>query len=156
MDPTERLYCLLSISRECKNTDALLEDIEQTIKDGAVLNEKYYSSVLHFDCNIPILHAIQFKLHIKIIELLKRHWWEDSSDFRMVHLCDECDKYDRDGWLNVKGNMSVYLHNDFFNNCDENDDYDYNYYMDLFKIFDVNFISDSYLRHKFINKYIIR
>lgn len=151
MDPTERLYCLILISREVKNIDKLIIDIEDAIKDGAVLDNEYYSYILNKNYNIPILFAIQLQVSIKIIECLKKYWWKERNDFNCVHMCDECDVNGlKDGWLIAKGSIQLYLNNE------SEREFIYGYFAKLFDLFNVEYIEDEDLRHKFINKYIIR
>lgn len=146
MEPTERLYLLILASREVKHLDKLIEDIEEAIKEGAILDSEYYSSIGREKYNIPILFAIQIQAPIDVVKCLKKYWWKDTNNFVAFHFCDEC--YGFDGICIAKGNMSVYLNT----NCEQ--ELNEGYYESLFNLFKLEFISDAQLRHKFIKKYI--
>ncbi len=154
MDPTERLYCLILISREVKKIDKLIEDIEQAIEEGAVLDSEYYSLIGREKYTIPILFAIEINAPIKVIYTLKKHWWNDINNARTIHLCDECDIWGQDGWLIAKGGIKLILNNEY--ECRNSDsEENEHYFNDLFSLFEVEFINDPILRHRFINKHII-
>ncbi len=147
MDATERLYCLILISREVKNIDKLMTDIEDAIKDGAILDDEHYSYILNDALDIPILFAIQINAPINLIKLLKSYWWEDKNTHKCHHWCRECNKEE---WLStVEGNIKVYLNTSYHSNAFDT------YISEVSHIFNIELIQDPNLRHNLIKKYII-
>ena len=105
MDPTEKLYILIELSRRAKNINKVLEDIEIAIKEGAVLDKEFYNDARHIVEYIPILYAIQLCCPVEVIKLLKLYWWNSEYRVKILHTCS-CNKYDE---ILINANIELFL-----------------------------------------------
>ena len=143
MDPTEKLYILIELSREAKNLNKVLEDIEKVIKDGAVLDKEFYNAVHQSVEYIPILFAIQLCCPVEIVKLLKQYWWNDKYNVKILHTCS-CNRYDE---MLINANIELFLNQRY-------DDTKSIYFI-YANIFNVTIYRDYDTRHNFLIQYII-
>ena len=90
----------------------MLVDIEEVIKEGAILDKPYEDKYNRHKYDIPIMHSIGMSCHFLIVKLLKEYWWDDSHRFVYRHQCmyDHAICPKRYGASFLKCDMSVYLH----------------------------------------------
>ena len=86
MDPTNKIYTLILISKLIKNPLNVIPAIEKAIEDGAILDDDLCDPSSSNDYHVPIYEAIYNRCDIEIIKTLQKHWWDINKQIECVYI----------------------------------------------------------------------